>query len=206
MTLKRLALVPKPVISWFSIFVLLLAFTFLAPVAPVFAADPEPVNTSASELTRESREALDKLYKNVPTAKAISEKAYAILVFPSVVKAGLLIGGQYGEGTLFRSGKPIGYYNTGGVSYGLQAGAQTYGYALMLMNKTAVDDLNAAGGFEVGVGPSVVLIDDENAYGKNITTKTTDEDVYAFIFNQAGLMAGLGVQGNKITPIKPQKP
>jgi lipid-binding SYLF domain-containing protein len=129
-------------------------------------------------------------------------KAKAILVFPKVTKAGLGVGGQYGDGALIKGGKTVAYYNTAGVSYGLQAGAQTYGYALFFMNDKALEQIDKADGFEVGVGPSVVVMDAGMA--KTTTTTTMKDDIYAFIFGQKGLMAGLGIQGNKITKINPK--
>jgi lipid-binding SYLF domain-containing protein len=123
-------------------------------------------------------------------------------VFPSVTKAGLGIGGQYGEGALIKGGKAVAYYNTAGASYGLQAGAQTYGYAMFFMNEAALKQLDKTDGYEVGVGPSVVVMDEGMA--KTMTTTTTRDDIYAFIFGQKGLMAGLGVQGNKISRIRPK--
>ena len=86
-------------------------------------------------------------------------------------------------------------------SFGLQAGVQTYGYAMFLMNDAAVQQLDAANGFEVGVGPSVVLLDEGKA--KQMTTTTAKDDIYAFVFGQKGLMAGIGIQGNKISKINP---
>jgi len=157
---------------------------------------------AAGTISSESRSALNRLYSSQPGAKALGDKAVAILVFPSVTKAGLMIGGQYGEGALFKSGKTVAYYNTTGISYGLQAGAQKYGYAMFFMNERALSQLNKADGFEVGVGPSVVVMDDGMA--KSATTTTMKDDIYAFIFSQKGLMAGLGLQGNKITRIQPK--
>ena len=153
----------------------------------------------ATALSRDSRNALNRLLAQSPAAKALNERATAVLVFPSIKKAGFVVGGQYGEGTLFRGGKPAAYYSTGGVSYGLQAGAQTYGYALFLMNEAALKQLDKADGFEIGVGPSVVVMDEGRA--KSVTTTTMNDDIYAFIFSQKGLMAGVGLQGNKITRI-----
>ncbi len=158
--------------------------------APVLAA-------TKAELDRSSIRVVNKLLATVPAAKALNEKAVAVLVFPSITKAGLIIGGQYGEGVLLRRGKPVAYYNTAGASYGLQAGAQTYGYAMFFMHEKALSALNDTDGFEVGVGPSVVVVD--SGMGKATTTITAQNDIYAFIFNQKGLMAGLGIQGNKIT-------
>ena len=154
-----------------------------------------------AEINRDSQAALTALYASVPAAKQLAAKATAILVFPKITKAGLGIGGQSGDGALIKSGTPVGYYKTSGGSFGLQAGVQTYGYALFFMNDKALQQLDAANGFEVGVGPSVVVLDEGKA--KQMTTTTTKDDIYAFVFGQKGLMAGIGIQGNKISKINP---
>src|SRR5688572_18341285 len=121
------------------------AMVLAAP--PAMAAEKD----SAATLERDSRTALSKLYSTVPAAKALGAKSTAILVFPKVTKAGLMVGGQYGEGVLLKGGKNAGQYNTTGVSYGLQAGAQHYGYAMFFMNDAALQQLDKSEGFEVGV-------------------------------------------------------
>jgi lipid-binding SYLF domain-containing protein len=151
-------------------------------------------------LEKDARAALSNLTATVPAAKSLSGSATAVLVFPKITKAGLGVGGQYGDGVLFKGGKAAGYYNTSGASVGLQAGAQQFGYAMFLMNDKALSALTANEGFEVGVGPSVVVMDEGKA--KTMTTTTAKDDIYAFIFGQKGLMAGLGIQGNKITRLK----
>ena len=171
------------------------ATLLLVPAAPAVAA-------SAAELSSDANKALQSLYAKVPAAKAIGAKAQAILVFPSITKAGLGIGGQYGDGALIKGGKVVGYYNTSGISSGLQAGAQQYGYAMFFMNEAALKALDSTAGFEVGVGPSIVVMDEGKA--KSTTTTSMKDDIYAFIFSQKGLMAGLGLQGNKITKINPK--
>jgi lipid-binding SYLF domain-containing protein len=158
--------------------------------------------TEAAKLASESQAALKQLYASVPLAKELGPKAHAILIFPQVTKAGLGIGGQYGEGALLKGGSAVAYYKTTGASFGLQAGGQRYGYAMFFMNPKALEQLDNANGFEVGVGPSVVLVDEGMA--KTTTTTTLKDDVYAFVFGQKGLMAGLGIQGNKITKITPK--
>ena len=163
------------------------------------ASEPPAAKAPATALSRDSRNALNKLYAQSSTAKALGAQATAILVFPSIKKAGFIVGGQYGEGTLFKGGKAVAYYSTGGLSYGLQAGAQEFGYAMFLMNANAVAQLDKADGFELGVGPSLVVVDQGMA--KNLTTTTVKDDIYAFVFGQKGLMAGIGLQGNKITRI-----
>ncbi len=174
----------------------------LAAAVTFFWGAPDAVAASAAEIDRDSRAALSRLQAQSPAAKALGAKAVAILVFPKVTKAGLMIGGQYGDGALLKGGKAVGYFNTSGASYGLQAGAQTYAYAMFFMNERALAQLTQAAGFEVGVGPSVVVMDEGMA--KSTTTTTLKDDIYAFIFGQQGLMAGLGLQGNKITRIQPK--
>ena len=160
------------------------------------------VAAGAAELAGDANASLQQLYASVPAAKALGEKANAILVFPKVTKAGLGVGGQFGEGALLKGGKAVAYYNTAGASIGLQAGAQTYSYALFFMNPNALAQLDKADGFEVGVGPTVVVMDEGKA--KTMTTTTAKDDIYAFICGKKGLMAGLGVPGNKITKSTPK--
>jgi lipid-binding SYLF domain-containing protein len=162
----------------------------------------EAGKTAAADLSRDANASLQQLYASVPLAKSLGPKALAILVFPNVTKAGLGVGGQYGEGALLQKGKAVAYYNTAGASFGLQAGAQQYGYALFFMNAKALGQLDKAEGFEVGIGPTVVVLDEGMA--KSLTTTTMKDDIYAFIFGQKGLMAGFGIQGNKITKINPK--
>jgi len=164
----------------------------MAASAPAFAA-------SRSELNASSQKVLKNLVAQEPAAKAAQSKAVAVLVFPNITKAGLGVGGQYGEGVLWRKGKPVGYYNTAGMSWGMQAGAQQYGYAMFFMTEAALKSLDSTEGFEVGVGPSVVVVD--SGMAKNITSSTLTEEIYAFVFAQKGLMAGVGLQGNKITKL-----
>ena len=159
-------------------------------------------NTAAAELTSQSQAALAQLGATAPLAKILTTKALAVLVFPKITKAGLGIGGQYGEGALLKGGKAVAYYKTTGASFGLQAGGQQYGYAMYFLNEKALAQLDNANGFEVGVGPSIVMVDEGMA--KNTTSTTLKEDIYAFVFGQKGLMAGLGIQGNKITKITPK--
>ena len=177
-----------------------LTLVTLACTGPVLAQDKG--ETEAAKLASESRAALKTLTSTVPLAKQLATTAIAVLVFPEITKAGFGIGGQYGEGTLLKKGAAAAYYKTTGASFGLQAGGQKYGYAMFFMNSKALDQLDNANGFEVGVGPSIVVVDE--GMGKSTTTKTLKDDVYAFIFGQKGLMAGLGIQGNKISKITPK--
>jgi len=160
---------------------------------------PAVLAASKAELDRDGPRALKNLYANNTAARLLGSKAKAVLVFPSVVKAGFMFGGQIGEGVLLANGRPVGYYNSVAASYGLQAGVQVFGYALFFMNDSALSYLDRSDGWELGVGPSIVVVD--AGVGKSLTSTTITQDVYAFIFDQKGLMAGLGVQGSKITRI-----
>lgn len=155
---------------------------------------------TAADIRRDASAALKKLYAGTPKAKELAANAKGILVFPSVVKAGFLVGGLFGEGVLLKDGKAVAYYNTVAASYGLQAGVQKYGYAMFLMNDAALRYLDKSDGWELGTGPSVVVVDQGVAGG--LSTSTARDDVYAFIFSQKGLMAGIGLQGSKITKIE----
>jgi len=163
------------------------------------AGAPAVPAASKAELDRDGAQALKKLYANNSAARLLGSKARAVLVFPSMVKAGFMFGGQMGDGVLLANGRPVGYYNSVAASYGLQAGVQVFGYALFFMNDNALSYLDRSDGWELGVGPSIVVVD--AGVGKSLTSTTITQDVYAFIFDQKGLMAGLGIQGSKITKI-----
>lgn len=157
--------------------------------------------TSAVDIDSDVNAALSSLYSTSPEAKALSARAKGILVFPSVLKAGFIGGASYGKGALRIRGRTAGYYNTVSASYGLQAGIQKFGYALFFMDQDSLSYLNSSAGWEIGVGPSIVVVD--AGVARSLTTTTAREGIYAFIFDQKGLMAGLGLQGSKITKISP---
>lgn len=172
----------------------LLLVVLAAPVSPPLARA-----ASREELERDAAHALRSLYAQNSAARLLGQKATAVLVFPSMVKAGFMFGGQMGEGVLKKKGKTVGYYNSVAASYGLQAGVQKFGYALFFMNDSALSYLDSSDGWDVGVGPSIVVVD--SGVAKSLTSTTLTQDVYALIFDQKGLMAGLGIQGSKITKI-----
>jgi lipid-binding SYLF domain-containing protein len=161
-----------------------------------------PMAKSAKDISQDSDVALQKLYASNPEARHLANRAKAVLVFPGIVKAGFLVGAQYGNGgTLFKRGKPVAYYNILAGSYGLQAGVQEFSYAMFFMDNESLKYLDRSEGWEIGVGPSVVIVDEGMA--RSLTSTTIREGVYAFIFGQKGLMAGLGLQGSKISRIHP---
>jgi lipid-binding SYLF domain-containing protein len=160
--------------------------------------------------TAEDRTALDNdihaaikhLLDTTPLAKELAKTARGALVFPNIVKAGFLVGVQYGEGALVRAKQGGGYYIanyysiTAG-SYGFQAGVQSFGYVMALMSDAAVEHVETSKGWELGMGPSIVIVD--SGMAKKMTTETLKDDVYAFTFGQKGLMGGSGLEGSKIT-------
>lgn len=160
--------------------------------------------SSASQISRDSRAALRSLYAQNPAARALGQKAKGVLVFPAIVKGGLIFGAQAGNGAMIRdTGEISGFYQTTAASYGLQAGIQEFGYALFLMDDDAFRNINRSGGWEIGSSPSLVVVD--KGMATSLTTTTINKGTYAFFFNQRGLMGGLGLQGSKITRIQPGK-
>lgn len=156
---------------------------------------------AAAEIDRDVDIALAQLFQTTPEARDLAARAKGILVFPSIFKAGFIAGGQYGKGAMRKGSRTTGYYDIIAASYGLQAGVQSFSYALFFMNDAALDYLDRSSGFEVGVGPSIVVVD--AGVARTLTTTTMKDDVYAFVFGQHGLMAGLGLQGSKISRITP---
>ena len=160
----------------------------------------QAVAATAEDLDKDSAQALNTLYKVNPVAETISRSAKAVLVFPNIVKAGLVFGGSYGEGVLMKGPRVVDYYNSVTGSWGLQIGAQSYAYAVFLMTDDAVRYVEETKGWEIGVGPTVVVVDEGAA--KNLSTSSLKDDAYAFIFSQQGLMAGISIEGTKISKIE----
>lgn len=153
----------------------------------------------ANDLNKDANDGLRLLTSTNPLAADISKKAKAVLIFPNIVKAGLVFGGAYGEGVLKKGGQVDGYYNSITASWGLQAGAQSYGYVVFLMNDRALKYVRETHGWEIGVGPTVVVVNEGVA--KNLSSTTLKDDAYAFIFDQQGLMASVSIEGTKISRI-----
>ena len=175
-----------------GLLVLVLALTLLGTPRSAVALSP-------AEIDRAVDNALGLMFNSNPDARQLSERARGVLVFPDIVKAGFLFGAQYGEGALRQRGRTTGYYNSVAASYGLQAGVQVFGYALFFMSDSALRYLDTSGGFELGSGPSIVVLDVGAA--RALTTSTIQHDIYAVFFDQKGLMAGFGLQGSKISRI-----
>ncbi len=182
---------------------LISAMTITAAAAFVLMPRSSIAGTAA-EIDSDVDKALASLYGQTPEAKKLGETSKAVLVFPRIIKGGLiLVGGSGGEGALRVNGKTADYYNTLAVSYGLQLGVQWFGYAMFFRTDDAHDYLDSSDGWEVGTAPSLVLVDKGAAAG--FSTSSLKDDIYVFFFDQEGLMEGLGLQGTKITKITPDK-
>jgi lipid-binding SYLF domain-containing protein len=172
---------------------------FLAAAIALVMSSQGAIAATAAQLNADSYAALQRLYSESGKAAAMGRTARAVLVFPKIVKAGFVVGGQGGEGVLLVHGRAAGYYKISAVSYGLQIGGQSFSYALFFMNEKALDYLQKSDGWAIGSGPSVVVIDQGKAM--STTSTTIAQDVAAFPFGQKGLMAGLGLEGSKISRI-----
>ena len=174
---------------------------FIGTLAAVsFGAIPSTRAETPEDLNKSADQALHMLTSTNPFAADLAKKAKAVLIFPNIVKAGLIFGGAYGEGVLKQGSKVSGYYNSVTASWGFQAGAQSYGYVVFLMSKKAIKYVHDTHGWEIGTGPTVVVVNEGVA--KNLSTSTLKDDAYAFIFDQEGLMAGVSIEGTKISRIK----
>ena len=154
----------------------------------------------ADSLDQDARAALNALYAKSPAAKALGEKAKGVLVFPNIDKVAVLVGVQSGKGAMLADGKIAGHYRIDGVIAGLEAGGQSYAYAMFFMSDKALKNLQSTHGFEIGADPNIVILDAGAA--KEISTTTTQADVYGYVFNQQGLMGGVALQGLKITKVQ----
>ena len=161
--------------------------------APAFAEGKAALNADAEA-------ALQALYSSTPAAKALGDKASGVLVFPNIVRAGFIIGGSGGDGVMYKKGRASGYYSSGSASVGFQAGMQSFGYAVFFMSDAALNKFQNSSGWDIGAAPTVVLVDAGMA--KEMNTTTLKSDIYAFIFDQKGLMAGMALQGQKISRLK----
>ena len=176
-----------------------LAAALLAPIA--LTTPDQAAAATRAEIDAAGDAALHRLYASSEKARQLAAKARAILIFPTITKAGLIIGGQGGDGVLRVHGRPNGYFKIAAGSFGFQAGVQTFSYALFFITQSSLDYLTRSKGWAIGSGPSVVIAD--SGFAKTMNTTTLSQDVYAVPFGQKGLMAGMGLEGSKISRIEP---
>ncbi len=177
-----------------GLLVLAVAALSLLNLTPTFAADK-------AVLTKNSEAALESLYGKEPLAKAIREKAAGVLVFPSITKAGFIVGGSSGDGVLFKNGRAIDYYKTASVSVGFQAGMQSFGYALFFMTDAALENFRKSdSGWDAGAEANVVVA--QSGASAEATAETAKSEIVAFVFDQKGVMGGVSLGGQKVTKVE----
>ena len=176
-------------------FVAFLALTAVATYTPGTAHA-----ASAAAIDADARATLNQYFARVVNGRELANKAEAILVFPSIVKAGFGIGGEYGEGVMHHRGVASGYYNIIGASFGFQIGVQTRSVIIMFMTPAALAGFQSREGWEVGVDGSVAFI--TVGIGGQIDTNNVLAPIIGFMFNNKGLMYNLTLEGSKITRIR----
>lgn len=174
-----------------TLFAAALAFVLVGCSSHVSPSDKR------AQIESNAQAALNHLYKTTPGAAALGQGAVGVLVFPNILEGGFVVAGSYGDGVLFEGGRPTGYYNSAAASFGLQAGVDKYGYAMFFMSPKDLEYLRKSNGWEIGVGPTVTLVDEGVA--ASFSSSTARKGVYAFIFQQRGLLAGVSLKGTKIS-------
>jgi lipid-binding SYLF domain-containing protein len=167
--------------------------TFLMLLASVTSA------ASREEINAEVRQALQNFQKQTSAGHELAGKAAGVLVFPNVIKAGIGVGGEYGEGALLIGGKTVAYYNIAAASIGLQLGAQARSQIVLFMDENSLSKFRTRHGWKAGVDGSVALA--TLGAGGAIDTETARKPIIGFIFSNKGLMYNLTFEGSKITKI-----
>ena len=158
---------------------------------------------TAQQLQINSEKSVTQLYSTNKKAKILGKKAYAVLVFPQIIKAGFFGASQRGDGALIRNGKAAGYYNISAGSYGIQAGIEVFSSAIFFMTPDSIKSLEKADGFSIGTEPTLTIVD--VGVADTLSSMSLQKGIYAFFYSQKGLMAGLGLQAAKITKYTPSK-
>ncbi len=171
----------------------------LALVATFALPAPKAHAASATEIDAEVDSTHKRIFAEVGSARDLVTKAEGMLIFPNVIKAGIGIGGEYGEGSLRVRGATLGYYNTVAASIGFQLGAQARSVILMFMTRRALDNCRHSDGWEVGVDGSVALI--TLGAGGTIDSHNIQSPIIGFVFGSRGLMYNLTLEGSKISRI-----
>jgi len=173
-------------------------FIPLAVVAAL-AACTTSQRTAPPTLDAEASATLARLLETQPAARSLSRAAEGTLIFPEIVKGGLVVGGATGKGVLRVDGETVGYYRSDALSYGLQAGITRFGYVAFFLDEASLRYLQQSEGWEIGVGPNVTVADE--GFARKLTTTRLRDGVVVFFVDQNGFFAGLGIEGTKITPI-----
>lgn len=190
---------------------MLRAATFAVAGISVAACTPSATMTATpaagddAETRRRHREidakvdaTLARLQSIVPASRELIGKANGVLVFPSVIAAGLGVGGEYGEGALRVRNATSGYYSLASLTFGLQIGAQSKAIVFLMMTQEALDKFRRSDGWAVGADASVALA----KVGASGVLEAASGPVVAFVLTNVGLMANLTLEGTKISPLK----
>ena len=171
-----------------------LALSFLLAIISASATA-----ASKQEIDATVQETLAKFYQETSAGKRLAEDAVAMLVFPKVIKAGVGIGGEYGEGALLSNGRTLDYYNTTSASIGFQLGAQIKSQIILFMTEQALNKFRNSDGWEAGVDGSVALI--EFSAAQEISSNSIQDPIIGFILSNKGLMYNLTFEGSKMSKI-----
>jgi lipid-binding SYLF domain-containing protein len=174
------------------------AVLLLAALAALIFSAPPAHAASAAEIDQEVNQTL-KDFQQIEGAKDFLGIAKGMLVFPKVYKAGIGIGGEYGEGALRIGGKTVDYYSTAAASFGFQLGAQAKSIVVLFTEESALNKFRESEGWKVGVDGSVALVD--IGVGKAVDTTNIKDPVIGFVFGQKGLMYNLTLEGSKFTKL-----
>jgi lipid-binding SYLF domain-containing protein len=168
-------------------------------VLALFAGNATGHAASAGAINAAARDTLDRMYRQVPGTRGLAARATGVLVFPTIVKAGFGIGGEYGEGVMRVRGRTVAYYNSVAASVGLQLGAQARSVVIMFMTPDALADFQRIDGWKVGVEGSIAII--TVGAGGSVDSSRIANPVVGFIFDNKGLMYNLTLEGSKISRI-----
>jgi len=157
---------------------------------------------TAGEINSSVNACLDRFYKQVPGAKEATAKAKGALVMPGVIKAGLIVGGEYGQGALRVEKKSVGYYNVISGSLGLQIGAEAKDIIILFLTDDALNQFKSSKGWEVGVDANVAVV--KLGAGERVDFTKMSDPIVAFVFDVKGLMADISLKGAKFTKINPK--
>jgi lipid-binding SYLF domain-containing protein len=173
-------------------------FAWLASFV-MMAAAPQARAASAAEIDAAAHDTLKEFFYKVPGSRELVARSAAVLVFPTIIKAGFGFGGEYGEGALIRKGRTLDYYNTISASFGFQFGAQARSVIIVFTTREALDSFQDVDGWKVGVDGSVALLN--VGVGASVDTARIADPIVGFIFDGKGLMYNLTLEGSKISRI-----
>lgn len=194
---KRMSATHRRTLSILAMTVAALAFTGCTTTLP---RDQASVAEQHAEINTRATSTLSRLYEAAPSSRSLVSKARGVLVFPKVLSASFVVGAEHGDGVLRTDGRDAGYYSISGGSVGFQAGAQSKAIVLLFMTQAALDKFRSSNGWTAGVDATIAVAN----IGANgsIDTNTANEEVIGFVMTNAGLMAGVSLEGTKINRIK----